>query len=286
MHFYDFNIGDYAKKTAHLTNGEDLAYRRALDVYYDTEKPFEITHGLATLSRRLRVDENDLKNVIEEFFPDGRNKHADEKIAAYYAFLERQKTNGKLGGRPKHKEHKPSANPVVSQIKPTATPVPTQPLTTNHLPLTIDINTLAQTSFEAGDESELEKHPNKDYTKAFLTFWDLYPRKKSKGDAAKAFSKIPKSEYKEVRAGLDSALASVEWAKDNGQFIPYPASWIRDRGWEDVYQVRDNVIKASNVKSDEQVANDLEARRLKMAENAKRILSMPAPTNPWEEENV
>jgi uncharacterized protein YdaU (DUF1376 family) len=93
MHFYDFNIGDYAKKTAHLTNGEDLAYRRALDVYYDTEKPFDLTSGLATLSRRLRVDEKDLKNVIEEFFPDGKNKHADEKIAAYYAYLERQKTN-------------------------------------------------------------------------------------------------------------------------------------------------------------------------------------------------
>lgn len=83
MHFYDWNIGDYAKKTAHLTNGEDLAYRRALDVYYDTEKPFDITHGLATLSRRLRVDEKDLKSVIDEFFPGGINKHADEKIAEW-----------------------------------------------------------------------------------------------------------------------------------------------------------------------------------------------------------
>lgn len=130
MHFYDFNIGDYAKKTAHLTNGEDLAYRRALDVYYDTEKPFDITHGLATLSRRLRVDEKDLKNVIDEFFPDGRNKHADEKISAYYAYLERQKSNGAKGGRPKHKDLEPTGNPVVSQNN----PVPSQPLTTNHLP--------------------------------------------------------------------------------------------------------------------------------------------------------
>jgi len=130
MHFYDWNIGDYAKKTAHLTNGEDLAYRRALDMYYDTEKPLDITSGLATLTRKLRVDETDLKNVIDEFFPDGKNKHADEKIAAYYAFLERQKANGKLGGRPKHKGLKPSATPVVSQNN----PVPSQPLTTNHLP--------------------------------------------------------------------------------------------------------------------------------------------------------
>ena len=131
MHFYDWNIGDYAKKTAHLTNGEDLAYRRALDVYYDTEKPFDITHGLATLSRRLRVDEKDLKSVIDEFFPGGRNSRADEVIANYYAFLDRQKANGKKGGRPKHKDLKPSANPVVSQNN----PVPSQPLPTTHLPL-------------------------------------------------------------------------------------------------------------------------------------------------------
>jgi len=134
MHFYDFNIGDYAKKTSHLTNGEDLAYRRALDVYYDTEQPFDLSGGLATLSRRLRVDEKDLKNVIDEFFPDGRNKHADEKIAAYYAFLERQKANGKLGGRPKHKDLKPSANPVVSQNNPVPSqPLPTKPLPTNQI---------------------------------------------------------------------------------------------------------------------------------------------------------
>jgi uncharacterized protein YdaU (DUF1376 family) len=129
MHFYDFNIGDYAKKTQHLSNEEDLAYRRALDMYYDTEQPLPITHGLATLSRRLRVSEKSLQIVIDEFFPNGKNKHADEKIAEYHAYVERQKLNGRKGGRPKHK---PTDNPVVSQNN----PVPSQPLTTK--PLTID----------------------------------------------------------------------------------------------------------------------------------------------------
>lgn len=128
MHFYDFNIGDYAKKTPHLTNEEDLAYRRALDMYYDTEQPLPITHGLASLSRRLRVSELALKNVVEEFFPDGRNKHADEKIAEYHAFLNRQKANGSKGGRPKVSQN----NPVVSQNNPSPSqPLTTKPLTTN-----------------------------------------------------------------------------------------------------------------------------------------------------------
>lgn len=128
MHFYEFNIGDFAKKTQHLTNEEELAYRRALDMYYDTEKPL-LTSGLATLSRRLRVSENALKNVLDEFFPDGKNKHADEKIAAYYEYIEKQKANGRKGGRPKHDSNKPTANPLVSQNN----PVPSQPLTTKPL---------------------------------------------------------------------------------------------------------------------------------------------------------
>ena len=127
MHFYDFNIGEYAKKTQHLTNEEDLAYRRALDMYYDTEKPL-LTDGLATLSRRLRVDQQALQNVLDEFFPDGINKHAEEKIQAYYAYIAKQSLNGKLGGRPKRTQAKPTAKPKEPSAKPS--------LPTNHLPLT------------------------------------------------------------------------------------------------------------------------------------------------------
>ncbi|NDC25981.1 MAG: DUF1376 domain-containing protein, partial [Proteobacteria bacterium] len=34
MHYYPFHVGDYQAHTAHLTNTEDLAYRRMLDLYY------------------------------------------------------------------------------------------------------------------------------------------------------------------------------------------------------------------------------------------------------------
>ena len=141
MHFYQWNIGDYAKKTQHLTNEEDLAYRRLLDMYYDTENPV-LTSGLAALSRRLRVSEEALKNVLDEFFPGGKNKHADEKIAEYYEYIDRQKTNGSKGGRPKHK---PTDNPVVSQNNPVVSqnnPVPSQlePITNNQEPETRNQN--------------------------------------------------------------------------------------------------------------------------------------------------
>jgi len=134
MHFYDFNIGEYAKKTAHLTNEEDIAYRRAIDLYYDTEKPLD-TQNIPSLSRRLRVNPVALKNVIDEFFPDGINKHCEEKIATYYAFINKQKANGLKGGRPKRTQALPNANPKEPKLKPSL-PTTNLPLTTNQNPET------------------------------------------------------------------------------------------------------------------------------------------------------
>ena len=69
----------------------------------------------------------------------------------------------------------------------------------------------------------------------FNRFWKAYPYKKSKGQAEKAFEKIkPDAElFDEIIKGLDRAKKSQKWAKDNGEFIPYPATWLNARGWED-----------------------------------------------------
>jgi uncharacterized protein YdaU (DUF1376 family) len=119
MHYYNFNIGDYMKHTLHLTPEEDLAYRRLLDMYYDTESP--IPNNIPLVSRRLRMDSNIVESVLNEFFEasqDGyKNYRADGEIADYHKFLEKQKANGRLGGRPK-KGKKPIANPDLTQSEP------------------------------------------------------------------------------------------------------------------------------------------------------------------------
>ena len=66
MFYYQFNIGDYLKHTAHLTPLEDIAYRRLLDFYYDTEVP--IPTAIPVVSRRLRIPEETIKLVLDEFF--------------------------------------------------------------------------------------------------------------------------------------------------------------------------------------------------------------------------
>lgn len=69
----------------------------------------------------------------------------------------------------------------------------------------------------------------------FEIFWRAYPKKKNKGDAEKSFSKIkPNAALLErILAAILKLKRSNDWQKDGGQWIPYPASWLNAKGWED-----------------------------------------------------
>lgn len=69
----------------------------------------------------------------------------------------------------------------------------------------------------------------------FTAFWESYPKKKSRSDAEKAWRKLaPSPEL--VQRIVDVVAVqreSPEWLKDDGQFIPYPATFLNKRRWED-----------------------------------------------------
>lgn len=69
----------------------------------------------------------------------------------------------------------------------------------------------------------------------FDVFWQNYPKKRSKGDAERAWKKINPDEslLQKMLNALIIAKRSWDWQKDKGLFIPYPATWLRARGWED-----------------------------------------------------
>ena len=68
MHYYQFNIGDYQSHTAHLSEIEDLAYRRLLDWYYLHESP--IPDDIPEIARqiRMRTHTESIAVVLQEFF--------------------------------------------------------------------------------------------------------------------------------------------------------------------------------------------------------------------------
>ena len=130
MHYYQFNIGDYRAATAHLSNDEDLAYRRLLDMYYDTEK--QIPLETQWVAKRLRLDTKVVKAVLQDMFKltetGWHHGRCETVIEQYHAMAEKNRANGRLGGRKK--------NPVASDSQPIAkATINDKPITNNHKPI-------------------------------------------------------------------------------------------------------------------------------------------------------
>ena len=69
----------------------------------------------------------------------------------------------------------------------------------------------------------------------FEKFWETYPKKKAKPDAMKAFRRVNPNEQQlaAMIAAIEKQKQTHDWQKDNGQFIPYPATWLNQHRWED-----------------------------------------------------
>ena len=67
---------------------------------------------------------------------------------------------------------------------------------------------------------------------AFAQFWEAYPRKVGKADAAKA--------WRQRRPPLARCLATLAWQRrdpawlrDGGRYVPHPGRWLRGGQWDD-----------------------------------------------------
>jgi len=70
--------------------------------------------------------------------------------------------------------------------------------------------------------------------KDFESFWSAYPKRKSKGQAIKAFEKAIKlTTIDVILASLKNLSESADWIKEGGKYIPHPSTWLNAQGWED-----------------------------------------------------
>ena len=69
----------------------------------------------------------------------------------------------------------------------------------------------------------------------FLTFWSIYPKKVGKDAARKAFEKrkFDEKTFAHVLQSIDLQKVSEQWQRDNGKYIPNPATWLNQGRWED-----------------------------------------------------
>jgi uncharacterized protein YdaU (DUF1376 family) len=102
MFYYQFNIGDYATHTRHLSLMEDLAYRRLLDWYYLNEKPLPKDHKKVAKLILMNECLTDVEQVLNEFFECVEqgwiNKRADYEILHFKDKQSKASKAGKASG--------------------------------------------------------------------------------------------------------------------------------------------------------------------------------------------
>jgi hypothetical protein len=72
----------------------------------------------------------------------------------------------------------------------------------------------------------------------FEFFWKTYPKKLDKGRVEKWFSKNkPSKELVDLMIKQVERFKQTEqWKKEDGKYIPYPATWLNSKCWEDEFE--------------------------------------------------
>jgi uncharacterized protein YdaU (DUF1376 family) len=204
MIWYKFHIGDYLTHTVHLSDAEDLAYRRLMDLYYMSEK--EIPLDTESVARKIRLDLDITESVLNEFFEKTEtgyfNNRCHVEVTKYLHQVENNRQLGKRGGRP------PKTESVIESKS-------------NHNPNRSRNRNIKTISSQAT-------------ASRFEEFWNNWPTSKRK--VAKSACKA-KWERQALDPLTDKINAVVTLLKVSEQWIsgfePSPLTFINQKRWED-----------------------------------------------------
>lgn len=125
VHYYKFNISKWHLSTSHLNLEEEAVYFRLINFYYDTEQPIPLETNSVIRRLRLGSYSDIVDSILNEFFiktEDGWiHSVCDDLIAEYHLTADKNRKNGKSGGRPK-KINELDNNPDKTQSVSTSNP--------------------------------------------------------------------------------------------------------------------------------------------------------------------
>ena len=119
MHYYQFNIGDYQSHTSHLSEIEDLAFRRMLDWCYLHEKALPPDPSEIARLIRMRTHSESIAIVLQEYFE--RNEDGWINIRAIAEMLKVGIKSEKASASAKARWGKKDANALPTQSERYAT---------------------------------------------------------------------------------------------------------------------------------------------------------------------
>lgn len=215
MFYYPFNIGDYISHTQHLTDIEDLAYRRMIDWCYIHEKGLpEASDDVARLIR-LRNHVDSVQSVLNEFFKLQEGVWIQERIMEEISKFHEKSEKAKSSAG---KRWKGDANAMRMQCDGNAKQ---ETITKKHKTIT---------TYKPAVE--------------FERFWDIYPKHVGKATAEKVWlkSEISIETFVIIEQHLAKAYLTTE-----KKFIPNPSTYLNQMRWTD--DIIEQPIAGKNVTS-------------------------------------
>lgn len=228
MNYYKRHLGDFARDTAHLSQGQIGAYNLMLDWYYANERPLPAdTQDVYRIARAYSKEETKaVDKVLTDFFritSDGwEQKRVTEELAKYAKQRDTNRETGKKGGRPKKQtEKEPNGNRIgfdsETEVEPNNNPNP------------------ESSNPEEARSKSLGQQAARKTASRFHEFWSAYPVKKGRAEAE------AKWRARGLDAIADTIIADVKRRiADDRQwrdgFIPHGSTYVNGRGWEDAIE--------------------------------------------------
>lgn len=206
--FMPLYVDDFIGGTMCFANDELGAYLMLL-IYQWNNGAIENDNEAIERISRTKIDR--LKKVLKKFqiTDDGLvNKRCDEIRRERERYIEGKSTAGKLGAEKRwHSDGTAMAQPLDMPCNPSPSPLPLPKPNKKHSSSTDD---------------------------GFGRFWSTYPRKIGKQAAKNAWRKAKgKPKVDIIIEVVNQQKQTEQWQKDNGQFIPHPATWINQGRWDD-----------------------------------------------------
>jgi len=199
---------------------EDLAFRRMLDLFYESEKP--LPHELSRVAKLIGMKDyqEEIRDVLNEFWNETEsgwvNDRANEEVAKYQAKADSARVNGKKGGRPVKPKITQSVNLANPEI--TESQANHKPITNNHKP-----------------NKEILSLVND----VFAHWWNLYPssRRKNKGGCLAKFKAkckgLTEDQIIELVDKMSADVAKRVKEIDDIKYLPTTEPYINQERWMD-----------------------------------------------------
>lgn len=176
-------------------------------------QPGQLVTGIISISKKMKVDKNKVQRTLKLFENDKQieqqtsNKNRLITIVNWKLYQETDKENDK-------------------QVRNNWETSEKQLITNNN-----DNNVINNKKRKINKK----KKSTKQFEDMFNEFWTSYPRKRNKQKCKEWYLKNKPTEelHGKILLGITFYSSTEDWKKDNGQFIPYPSTFLNQRRWED-----------------------------------------------------